>query len=289
MDIYRARQLDTDFADDFPEHAPAVEQYAFLLRYIVYAAMRGVGVTWLPTVGPDGIAFTFVNTASRLRADDGSHATRMEIGQALMALRLAMRRFGRLAEVRLFPDPAHPDIVAHLAFGALHCPTLDDYLRFNALTAPLARSAVDERRELPQGLLHAVPHLMAQHGVWAAAVAEARDRIRVHDCMCRAIHAIGTADCPGVIEVTRDELVSPFDVPVPGLFVLGAKDHAPARNVALGEALQELVVLLRLNELRARVVRLGQAQGQPILDTLALPSAPRFVVAAAYSAAHRER
>jgi hypothetical protein len=59
--------------------------------------------------------------------------------------------------------------------------------------------------------------------------------------------------------------------------------------VALGETLQELVVLLRMQELLARVVYLDHWLGQRIADMLALPRVPRFMVEAAYRAPRRDR
>jgi hypothetical protein len=87
----------------------------------------------------------------------------------------------------------------------------------------------------------------------------------------------------------RDELIGPRDLASPGLFLLGTQDRTQASVVALGEALQELVVLLRMQEVHVRVARLSHALGERIMDALALPRVPQFMVEAAYRAPRRDR
>ena len=80
-----------------------------------------------------------------------------------------------------------------------------------------------------------------------------------------------------------NKLVGPLDLVTPGLFLLG-RAPTPASTVALGTALQELVMLLRMQEVQARVVWLSHALGAQMRDALALPNAPQMMVAAAYHA-----
>lgn len=274
-------RLDEDGADAFPERGSSTTQYEFLLRYTAYAATRVVGFSWFPIVAPTGITFSTVHTE-----DDSCrrYATLIAIGAALATLRVTMRRFGRTAEVVLFPDSSRPDLVAQVALGAPQPPSLDDRLCFNALTAPTSRRAIDEHRSLPQGFLHAAPHLVARHGVWVSAVAAASDRMRLRDRMRGVMQADATDRHRVIVPFMRDELVGPFDLPAPGLFLLGTQDEAPATTVVLGEALQDLVTLLRLHELRARIVQLDDLFAEHVSDALALPSVPQFMVMAAFEA-----
>jgi hypothetical protein len=289
MAAFMINDIDLNIIDDFPQQAPAVAQYQFLLRYIAHAAVRAIDVSWFPTVTPEGIIFTSLSAADGHDVVGQSHLALIAIGAALAALHLAARRFGRTAEIAILPDPAGPDIIACVTLGDFRDPSLDDRLRFNALTAPAARSPIDETRPLPQGLQHALPHLIARSGVWVSAVAAASDRMRVRDCLRPANLPGETADQFGAPSVMRDELIGPRDLASPGLFLLGTQDRTPASIVALGETLQELVVLLRMQELLARVVYLDHWLGQRIADMLALPRVPRFMVEAAYRAPRRDR
>ena len=288
MAAFMVDHFDVNTSDDFPEQAPAVEQYQFLLRYIAHAAARVVGFSWFPTVLPEGITFTSLRAADGPDPTSQSHVALIAIGAALAALRLTIRRFGRIAEIAIFPDSTRPDIVAHVTVGQVQPPSLDDRLRFNALTAPATQSPIDEVRPLPQGLLHALPYLAARSGAWVSAVAAASDRMRVRDCLRQGIHTGETADRCDAASVMRNELIGPIDLATPGLFLLGSQERTPVDTVALGETLQELVVLLRMQEVHVRALRLSHALGERIGDALALPKAPQLTVAAAYSAPRRE-
>jgi hypothetical protein len=202
---------------------------------------------------------------------------------------LAARRFGRTAEITILPDPARPDTIACVTLGDLRDLSLDDRLHFNALTAPAAWGPIDETRPLPQGLQHALPHLITRSGIWVSAVAAASDRMRVRDCLRLANLTGETADRFDAASVMRNELIGPRDLASPGLFLLGTQDRTQASVVALGEALQELVVLLRMQEVHVRVARLSHALGERTMDALALPRVPQFMVEAAYRAPRRDR
>jgi hypothetical protein len=282
-------RFDIDATDDFPQQAPAVAQYQFLLRYTAHAAVRVIGFSWFPTVTPEGIIFTSISAADEHDVVGQSHLALIAIGAALAAFRLAAHRFGRTAEIAILPDPARPDIIACVTLGDFRDPSLDDCLRFNALTAPAARSPIDETRPLPQGLQHALPHLIARSGVWVSAVAAASDRMRVRDCLRLANLPGETADRFGAASVMRDELIGPRDLASPGLFLLGTQSRTPGSIVALGKALQELVVLLHMQEVHVRVARLSHALGERTVDALALPKVPQFMVEAAYRAPRRDR
>jgi hypothetical protein len=197
---------------------------------------------------------------------------------------MATRRFGRIAAVHRFPDPARPGVVARLSIGETQPPSLDDRLYFKALTAPAIRIAVDAHRLLPQGLLHAAPHLIAHDGVWTCALAAASDRMRVRDCARNAMQSAATTNHPGIAPIMRDELLGPADMPTPGQFLLGVRDHAPASAVSLGESLQDLVTMLRMYEARARIVPMEHAFGAQVAAALALPYVPQLMVLAAYEA-----
>jgi hypothetical protein len=284
MAEFMTDHIDIDTADAYPEQGAAVAQYQFLLRYMAYAAALVVGFSWFPTVVPEGITITSLFSSDGHDSTGQAYAALVSIGAALGAFRLAAQRFGHTAEIAIFPDTARPDIVAQIPLGTYHQPSLDDRLRFNALTASAAPCPVDENRALPQGLIRALPHLAAQPGTWVSAVAAASDRMRVRDCLRQAMQTGNAASGFSATSVMRNELVGPPDLATPGLFLLGTNARTPTNSVALGGTLQELVVLLHGQEVQARVVRLPHILGEEIMDALALPMPPRYMVAAAYGA-----
>ena len=256
----------------FPEHGPATTQYDFLASLASRAVGHAYDHTWWTEITEDGIAW--VRTRAHSEPCSATDAALLSIGTALTAVRLAMRRFGNVATMRYAPDTTRPGAIAQIAFAKKHTPSLDDHLRFNALLAMTDRCRINETRTVPRGMLRALPHFVTRPGVWVSSITAASDRMRARDCLRRFDD----------IHIIHDELIGPPDMAAPGLFLLGRQERTEVNGVALGEALQELVVLLRLQEVQVRVLCVGNAMGAQFRDTLALTAPPQLLVSAAYGA-----
>jgi hypothetical protein len=255
-----------------PEHGTTATQYGFVVSHAGYAVGHANNRSWRPEITEDGIAW--VRDRAHKETGTATDAALVAVGCALAVVRLVMRRYGHTEAVRLAPETTRPGAIVQIAFGEDHTPSLDDHLRFNALLATAARCRINETRPMPMGLLSALPHLVTRPGVWASVVATSSDRLRARDCLRRSDET----------HLIHDELVGPQDMAAPGLFLLGTQDCTPVNRVALGEALQELVVLLRLQEAQVRILGMGSVLGAQIRDVLALAAPPRLLVCAAYCA-----
>jgi hypothetical protein len=256
----------------FPDHGTTARQYGFVVSHAGHAVGRANNRSWRPEISDDGIAWVLGE-----RDEETGTATDtalVAVGCALTVARLVMRRYGHTESVRLAPETTRPGAIAQIAFGEDHAPSLDDHLRFNALVATAARCRINETRPLPMGLLRALPHLVTRPGMWASVVATSSDRMRARDCLRQSDET----------RLIHDELVGPLDMAAPGMFLLGTPDCTPANWVVLGEALQEIVVHLRLQEAQVRILGMGSVLGAQIQNALALAAPPQLLVCAAYCA-----
>jgi nitroreductase len=107
----------------------------------------------------------FADQTRRLEVIDPSGRELMiSVGAAVFNLRLAMRRLGRMPAVRLFPDPAEPDLVAAVTPGSTAPPSAavtalaDAIPRRHTNRQPFARVAI------PAAVLDALTYAARQEG-----------------------------------------------------------------------------------------------------------------------------
>ena len=118
---------------DYPAAAPAGEQLAFLLGYAVLAPSGHNTQPWRFRIDGDTLLL-FADHERRLPAvDPRDRELAMSCGAALFFLRVAIRRFGRVDEVELFPDAADPDLLAAVRLGAPAEPPVEVMRLFQAI------------------------------------------------------------------------------------------------------------------------------------------------------------
>jgi len=104
-------------AEDFPANGTMAEKWKFFLRYAVLAPSSHNSQPWLFRLRND----TLELRADRRRAcrvkDPNDRELVMSCGCALFHLRCAMRHFGYLGTVEIFPD-RDPDLVARVSLNA---------------------------------------------------------------------------------------------------------------------------------------------------------------------------
>src|SRR6188474_613706 len=102
--------------EDFPANGTMAEKWKFFLRYAVLAPSSHNSQPWLFRLRND----TLELRADRRRAcrvkDPNDRELVMSCGCALFHLRCAMRHFGYLGTVEIFPDQ-DPDFVARVGLG----------------------------------------------------------------------------------------------------------------------------------------------------------------------------
>jgi hypothetical protein len=85
---------------------------------------------------------------------------------ALFFLRVAIRHFGYTHEVRTFPNPDDPDLLAGVRFGAPYEATAEEYQLFEAIMKHRTNRSPFQRREIPQEVLDALETAATEEGAW---------------------------------------------------------------------------------------------------------------------------
>jgi len=119
-------------AEDFPANGTTAEKWKFFLRYAVLAPSSHNSQPWLFHVRHN----TLELYADRRRAcpvvDPHDRELIISCGCALFHLRCAMRHFGYLGSVEIFPDQ-DPDLVARVSLGARDETDVEESILFYAI------------------------------------------------------------------------------------------------------------------------------------------------------------
>src|ERR1051325_5368515 len=119
-------------AKDFPANSTTPEKWKFFLSYAVLAPSSHNSQPWLFHVRQN----TLELYADRRRAcpgvDPHDRELIMSCGCALFHLRCALRHFGYLGPVEIFPEP-DPDLVARVSLGTQEETDVEESILFYAL------------------------------------------------------------------------------------------------------------------------------------------------------------
>ena len=114
-------------------------------------------------------------------------------GAALENIKVALRRWGRLARVSLLPDEAKPDLLARIAIGSPHIPSRLDMLLFRAAMKQPTTGTGYDGGAIPARLIAAMGYAAELEGAWLkqmtdevrraviASLVTGRDRDAVRD------------------------------------------------------------------------------------------------------------
>lgn len=103
---------------DYPAYLPEGERLRFLLGYAVLAPSAHNTQPWRWRLDGDTVELRADRTRALPVADPSDRELTISCGAALFFLRLAIRRFGRVDEVEIFPDPSDRDLLARVRLGA---------------------------------------------------------------------------------------------------------------------------------------------------------------------------
>lgn len=102
---------------DYPSAAGEREQLRHLLGYAVLAPSAHNTQPWRFRVTDAGIEVHADRARTLSVSDPDGRELTISCGAALFFLRLAVRRFGHMDRVHLFPDPAQPELLALVSRG----------------------------------------------------------------------------------------------------------------------------------------------------------------------------
>jgi hypothetical protein len=167
--------------DELPESGQAGEILHFLLNYAVLAPSGHNTQPWLFNVNGDAVELHADRTRGLPVVDPEDRALVISCGAALFFLRVAIGNFGYTDEVRTFPDPDDPDLLAEVRLGASYEATAEEHQLFDAITKRRTNRSPFQEREIPQKVLETLESAATEEGAWLRLVRDEATKNAVAD------------------------------------------------------------------------------------------------------------
>ncbi len=171
---------------DFPRAAPPEQQLRFLLNYAVLAPSIHNTQPWRFRIVGSEVELYADRTRSLAVVDPEDRQLIISCGAALFHLQVAMRHFGYQPQVRLFPDPEDPDLLAFIRQGPPEPATLLDHRLFQAIKKRRTNRLPFEGRSVPEAELHALERAVVQEGAQLRIVQDQEARYALAELIAEA-------------------------------------------------------------------------------------------------------
>lgn len=164
--------------DGFPVGASEAEQLRYVVGYAVLAPSAHNTQPWKFRVTEAGIELHADRSRALPVSDPDGRELTISCGAALFFLRLAVRRFGHMERVHLFPDPAKPDLLALVSRGDEARASREVLTLFRAIRERRTHRPAFDERELGAPDLAALREAAEDEGGWLRPVANGlRDQV----------------------------------------------------------------------------------------------------------------
>ncbi len=180
---------------DFPSAGTPAEQLAHAVRYAVLAPSSHNSQPWLFHLEGDELELRADRTRALPVVDPDDRELVMSCGAALFHLRIALRGFGLLPEVRtLAPPPAFdplglrsvPDVLARIEVRAGSPPTADEEALFRAIPRRHTNRARFLAGSVGGGLVAGLVRAAEEEGAWLVPIDDDPRREALADLVARA-------------------------------------------------------------------------------------------------------
>ena len=128
-------------ASDFPANGSPRQKLEFALKYAALAPIEGGWLPWHFRMTDTHLELLTKNSPAREEADPDRREFMIGCGSALQYLKLALKHFGCLGRVVLFPDLGQPALVARVHFGCCRERDLQEKLFSEAMTSNRANDS----------------------------------------------------------------------------------------------------------------------------------------------------
>jgi hypothetical protein len=151
---------------DFPANGSSRQKLEFALKYAALAPTESNWPSWDVRVANNHLELMVNDNPAREAIDPDGRELMIGCGAALRYLNLALKHFGCLGRVTLFPDLGQPALVARVHLGFCREPDPLERLLFEAMTG--SRATVSPRGETPvsETMLAALSHAVAGERGW---------------------------------------------------------------------------------------------------------------------------
>lgn len=156
---------------DYPAGTSEREQLRHLVRYAVLAPSAHNTQPWRFRVTDSGIELHADRSRALPISDPDGRELTLGCGAALFFLRVAMRRFGHLDRVHLFPDPSRPELLALVSRGDEVRASREVLTLFRAIRARRTHRPAFDERMIGAPDLAALREAAEDEGGWLRPVA----------------------------------------------------------------------------------------------------------------------
>lgn len=166
---------------DLPDFGSSAEKLKFLLRYAILAPSTHNTQPWLFHIRGDELELYADRTRALHTIDPDDRELIMSCGAALFHLRVAMQHFAYQAEIKTFPDPTDPDLLARLRLGCLRKTSVEERSLFPAIRKRRTNRQPFRADPVPEALLEVLQEAAQKEGAWLRIVAREEERFNVAD------------------------------------------------------------------------------------------------------------
>src|SRR6267154_908483 len=126
---------------EFPATGSPQQKLAFALKYAALAPTEGNSQSWQFRMSDTHIELWAISDPTMEAADPEGRELTIDCGSALLCLKLALKHFGCLGRVEVFPDLGERSLVArvHFGFGTERDP--QENMLFKAMTCRSAQNS----------------------------------------------------------------------------------------------------------------------------------------------------
>ncbi len=269
-------------ATAFPDAGTPVEKWEFLLRFAILAPSIRNTQPWLFHLKGSELEVRANLHQSCPVVDPDHRELVMSCGCSLFHLRCALRHYGWLGSVDLFPEPEVPELIARLTLASSHVIRGVESALFESITLRRTNRQPFEALPAPSDLLQELSDAADEEGAWfqvihpeaarsalAETVSEA-DRRQWADPRFRGelshwIHAGHSGRRDGIPAHAHgaDDLLSSVEAAVIRTFDMG--DGQAARNHQVAAGSPTLAVLGTTEDDPTAWVKAGQALARVLL------------------------
>lgn len=163
----------------FPANDSPRQKLMFALKYAALAPTESGWQPWYFRLADTHLELLAKNSPAREEADPDRREFMIGCGSALQYLKLALKHFGCLGRVVLFPDLGQPALVARVHFGFCRERDAQEKLLFEAMTGSRATGSPLGGTPVTETMLSALSHAAAGERGWLDFVQSETSRQQV--------------------------------------------------------------------------------------------------------------
>jgi len=161
-----ASSLSSVTAEDFPASTSSRQKLESALKYAALAPTENGWQPWYFQLADTYVELMTKKNPAREAVDPDRREFMIGCGSALLCLKLALKHFGCLGRVALFPDLSQPTLVARIHFGFSGEKTAQEKLLFKSMATSSANVSSLAKTPITEMMLEALGQAVAGARSW---------------------------------------------------------------------------------------------------------------------------